>query len=278
MNKLTFTILILPLIFGLACGPKSKNIAWSSIDNIDTIPFKSEIIPSISFDTLEPNKLLDYLMGKFDPSAASDFAEIMDEHADRSGLYLHSETYEAFKQMYEHALRDSIHLVIRSATRNFDQQKTIWEKKWNGVTNLSSGRSAADIPDEKQRCLEILKYSSMPGSSRHHWGTDIDLNAFNNQYFESGEGKSTYDWLVSHAATYGFCQPYCEKNIQRPTGYEEEKWHWSYMPLSKRLTSLAKRHMNDRLIKGFAGAEQALHIEIVNNFVLGINSACTIED
>ncbi|NJK84501.1 MAG: M15 family metallopeptidase [Saprospiraceae bacterium] len=49
--------------------------------------------------------------------------------------------------------------------------------------------AAATTPNPQERALKILKYSSMPGTSRHHWGTDIDLNSFSNSYFEQGEGK-----------------------------------------------------------------------------------------
>ena len=43
---------------------------------------------------------------------------------------------------------------------------------------------------------EIMKYSSMPSTSRHHWGTDIDLNSLENSYFEKGEGKKySIGWL-----------------------------------------------------------------------------------
>ena len=41
-----------------------------------------------------------------------------------------------------------------------------------------------------------------------------------------------YGWLQTHAATYGFCQVYTEQGEERPEGYQEEKWHWSYMPLA----------------------------------------------
>ncbi len=64
----------------------------------------------------------------------------------------------------------------------------------------------------------------MPGA-RHHWGTDFDLNALNNAYFNTKDGKRIYDWLTQHAAEFGFCQPYTAKGGPdgRPIGYEEEK-------------------------------------------------------
>ncbi len=217
---------------------------------------------------------LDYLMGKFDPVTDSNFIEIKLEHADRTGLYLRKDTYSAFIRMYEAAQHDSIRLVIRSATRNFENQKRIWENKWTGETPLESNRRANLIADETMRAKEILKYSSMPGSSRHHWGTDIDLNAFNNRYFEEGEGLKIYQWLSVHAFEFGFCQPYTKKGISRPTGYEEEKWHWSFLRVSGHLIRLARASLRDDLINGFEGSEQAIRVGIVDNYVLGIDSLC----
>ncbi len=235
-------------------------------------------IPVVITDTLKRDHdtvwSIAYLMGKFNPVSDTNFVEIRPEHADRPGLYLRKETYAAFERMFEAALRDNVRLVIRSATRNFDNQKKIWENKWSGKTPLESTKRATLISDETMRAREILKYSSMPGSSRHHWGTDIDLNAFNNAFFEEGEGLKIYTWLTTHAPGFGFCQPYTEKGIHRPSGYEEEKWHWSFLPLSGAMTREVQESLRDELITGFQGAEQAIPIGIVRNYVLGIDSTC----
>ncbi len=53
----------------------------------------------------------------------------------------------------------------------------------------------------------------MPGTSRHHWGTEIDLNALNNKWFENGKGLKVYQLAYKNAAQYGFHQPYTAKNI-----------------------------------------------------------------
>ncbi len=272
--RYTFDLLVITF-FLIGCSAENKNASQPAIKspkaepaelNTDSIPiFKDQNVAQIT----------SYLVGKFDPAEHVDFVEVSKDHADRAGLYLRKDTYDAFKRMYKQALRDSITLVIRSATRNFDQQKDIWERKWTGQTILSSGQSAADISSEKQRCLEILKYSSMPGTSRHHWGTDIDLNAFNNQYFSSGEGKKVYDWLVKYAHQFGFCQPYTAKGSRRPYGYEEEKWHWSYLPVSGPLLILARKHLADPMIAGFAGADQAPSIQVKERYVLGIDPGCS---
>jgi LAS superfamily LD-carboxypeptidase LdcB len=217
----------------------------------------------------------EYVMGKFDPAKDTSFVVIDVKYADRAGLYLRSETYEAFKKMHKAAMEDGIKLVIRSATRNFDYQKGIWERKWTGARKVEGKNLSKAIPDHKTRALKILEQSSMPSTSRHHWGTDIDLNAFNNSYFEKGEGLKLYNWLQANADQYGFCQPYSPKGKDgRPHGYNEEKWHWSYLPIAVPLTDFAKANLSDDMIKGFKGAEVAPEIGVVEKYVLGINPQC----
>ncbi len=217
----------------------------------------------------------DYLMGRFEPAEHPDFTLIETQYADREGLYLRKDAYAAFLDMYESAKSDGVRLTIRSATRNFDYQKGIWEAKWTGARSIEDGKNASQAyPNPKERALKILEYSSMPGTSRHHWGTDIDLNAFNNEYFASGEGLKAYQWLSEHASEYGFCQPYSPKGEERPHGYNEEKWHWSYLPIALPLTALAKENLKDSMISSFKGAEAAEQIGVVEKYVLGINSDC----
>lgn len=224
--------------------------------------------PALEFST-------EYLMGKFDPAQHPDFTTVDKKYADEEGYFLRKDTYASFQKMWEAAKADGISLSIVSATRNFERQKSIWEAKWTGSRKIENGTNAAQkYPDAKTRALKILEYSSMPGSSRHHWGTDIDLNDLDNYTFEQGPGKKVYAWLKKHAHEYGFCQPYTAKSKERSTGYNEEKWHWSYIPVAQKLTDLAAQRLNDTMISGFKGAETANSIGIVEKYVLGVNKNC----
>ena len=49
------------------------------------------------------------------------------------------------------------------------------------------------------------------------------------------------------------------------------------MPLSKDLTEYAAGYLTDDMITGFLGAEVAPEIEVVKNYVLGINGRCSHE-
>ncbi len=225
-------------------------------------------------EPLDSTQLI-YVMGKFIPEQDENFIMIPDSISDKSGMYMRKQAFVAFISMYRAAKAEGITLQIRSATRNFDYQKGIWERKWTGETILSSGEDASKaFADEKERALNILKYSSMPGTSRHHWGTDIDLNNFNNSWFEAGEGLKLFNWLEAHASEYGYCRPYTAKDASRPEGYNEEKWHWSYMPLSSKLTEVAEQYLRDEMIRGFHGSSVASDIGVVRKYVLGINNSC----
>jgi LAS superfamily LD-carboxypeptidase LdcB len=207
------------------------------------------------------------LMGQFDPTLDSNFVEVAYPYTDRTGMLLRKEVYEAFKLMWEAAKKDNIELKIISSTRNFDQQKKIWEAKWD--------RYATETPDPKARALRILEYSSMPGTSRHHWGTDLDINDLNDASFVGkGVHRKVYEWMRQNAHRYGFGQPYTEKGADRPNGYNEEKWHWSYLPLSKKYREQYVQSVNEEEIRGFKGAETAVMIGVVKNYVSGVSLDC----
>jgi len=219
----------------------------------------------INQDTNEQQAVENYLMGKFNPATHKAFVKIPKRFANRSGYYLRKEAFDAYTKMYDAARKDGVNLVIRSATRNFNYQKSIWERKWRAQKKSRSPKSKA---------LNILSLSSMPGTSRHHWGTEIDLNAFNNTWFESGKGLKLFNWLNENAVKYGFNRPYTKKDAQRPSGYNEEKWHWSYTPLSIPMVRDAKLALKDKKITGFLGSNTAQQIGVVKNYVLGIDKCC----
>lgn len=262
----------------LSLSQASMANEWYASDrsqpNVEQPTYYAEPPPVNIQPPIDPNISVDFLMGKFTPRKHPDFVKIASRYASRKGMYMQREAYEAFKKMHADAKNAGITLTIKSAARNFNYQKGIWERKWTGKRKVEGQRLPQSIPAPVPRALKILEFSSMPSTSRHHWGTDIDLNAFNNKYFASGKGKREYEWLVAYAPFYGFCQPYTPKGRFRPYGYNEEKWHWSYKPLSKHYTQQARVRISDALINGFKGAQAASVIGVVNKYILGIDPQC----
>lgn len=270
MNQFFFLLLMLVMSVGCSSNTASSTAAMAAIAEADSIVSPTLLKP------MSDSVAVDYLLGQFDPAKDTNFARIADQHSAGSGrgAYLHKEAYKAFVDMYDAAKADGITLTIRSATRNFYRQKQIWESKWNGKRLQNGENLVQTTPDPIERAKKILHTSSMPGTSRHHWGTDIDLNAFENSYFKAGKGKAEYDWLVANAGQHGFGQPYTEKGEARPNGYEEERWHWSYLPLAKSYLKSYESQVTVDMIKGFAGAESAKPINVIENYVSGIHPAC----
>jgi D-alanyl-D-alanine carboxypeptidase len=205
----------------------------------------------------------EYLLGKFNPATHAWFVCIEKAFTDKEKIYMHREAYDAFKKMHTAAAANGIDLKIISATRNFDYQKGIWERKWS--------REQYKGMTELEKVRDILRYSSMPGTSRHHWGTDVDFNSVELSYFQNGAGKKLYTWLEEHAAEYGFAQTYTSKANGR-TGYEEEKWHWSYVTLSKEILNAYNSQISYADLKGFSGSGAAEASDVLRLYVNGIDS------
>jgi hypothetical protein len=103
----------------------------------------------------------------------------------------------------------------------------------------------------------------------------VDLN-FNrdNSYFEKGYGKKVYNWLQKHASEYGFCQTYTKKGPKRPHGYNEEKWHWSHLPIAHQYHRALSEHFSYEQLSGFKGAQTAQKLKIKEHYINGICPKC----
>lgn len=205
------------------------------------------------------NKAKAFVLGKFNYKEDIRFVKVKSIHAAKI-LYLNKEVYEAFQTMFEAAKEDGISLKILSGTRNFDEQKVIWERKWKRYSNL----------EPNERAKKILEFSAMPSTSRHHWGTDLDLNSLNNSYFSSEKGRKEYEWLTKNANRFGFYQAYTTKEYGR-TGYNLEKWHWSYLPLASRYLEFYNSNISYADINGFKGDSLAIANKMIANYVNGLS-------
>ena len=148
-------------------------------------------------------------------------------------IRLEVNTYKAFKKMEAAAKRDGIYLKIVSAYRGFERQKLIWNNKYEKFTN--------DFSLEPEKAIsEIIRFSTVPGTSRHHWGTDIDIidgnfpyeeNVLVSEKFEKdGLFYKLKNWLDNNSESFGFYLTYT--NDKNRKGFEFEPWHYSYKPVS----------------------------------------------
>jgi len=146
---------------------------------------------------------------------------------------LQKEAYDAFLLMRVSALKRGIDIEIVSGYRSFEHQKKIWTRKYKKFT--SEGLTPTETINK------IIEYSTIPGTSRHHWGTDIDiidgsqkapksvLNTIN--FIDNNVYSKLRVWLEENASKFGFYLVYTNETSRK--GFKYEPWHYSYKPLSK---------------------------------------------
>ncbi|MFC3024351.1 M15 family metallopeptidase [Vibrio zhugei] len=133
---------------------------------------------------------------------------------------------------------------IASGFRPFDRQCWIWNRKMSGEASIKDADNRPiDVSklSEHEKVMAILRWSALPGASRHHWGTDFDVYAHNAlpdatslqlepwEYL-SGHQSGFYQWLSEHLESFGFYFPY----QQGGSGVAFEPWHISHRATARR--------------------------------------------
>ncbi|MFQ6371028.1 M15 family metallopeptidase [Shewanella sp. YIC-542] len=188
-----------------------------------------------------------------------DTALVPYQSGDKHTFLLEAATAQAFSKMQMAARHDGIVLEVASAHRSFQRQLHIWNGKARGERPLlnANAEPIADIrqlpPNELLQT--ILLWSALPGTSRHHWGTDIDLfdnsqlqraqlQLVNHEYQPGGPCFAMHQWLSAHAQRFGFFRPF-QAGL---SGTSAELWHYSYHPVAEqRLKRYRLQHLETLL-------------------------------
>lgn len=163
------------------------------------------------------------------------------------GHRLVGEAAEAFADLKEEAARAGFDLAVASSFRSFSRQRDIWNGKASGARPVHDDAGlpvAVASLAPAQRLYAILRYSAIPGTSRHHWGTDIDVydaaavahdyrvRLTPSEVAPGGVFDPLHRWLDERMAagtSRGFYRPYGEDR----GGVAPERWHLSYAVLSE---------------------------------------------
>ncbi|HEY3731296.1 MAG TPA: M15 family metallopeptidase [Steroidobacteraceae bacterium] len=157
---------------------------------------------------------------------------------------LHPAVAPAFLTLRAAASRVGIDLTPVSSFRSFQQQLTIWNDKFHGRRPLldQRGRSLerAALSDD-ETVAAILLWSALPGASRHHWGTEIDVidrgalpsdyrvQLIPEEYAPGGVFERLGAWLPRHCDEHGFFLPYDRDR----GGVRPEAWHLSFASIAQ---------------------------------------------
>lgn len=157
---------------------------------------------------------------------------------------VHPQALAAFLDMKSDAARAGLDLTITSAFRDFSAQQRLWDMKYRGerpVYDAAGEALDAAALSDAARVEAIMCWSAVPGASRHHWGSELDLvdraampDGYRVQLVpaECVPGALFYPlhcWLDSNMHRYGYFRPYGRYR----GGVRPEPWHLSYSPVSQ---------------------------------------------
>jgi LAS superfamily LD-carboxypeptidase LdcB len=166
---------------------------------------------------------------------------------DLLGVPIHADVVEPFLRLREEAAFSGFDLQILSGFRGFEKQLSIWNRKVVGeLPVLDSHAVPLDVGalSERELAFAILRWSALPGGSRHHWGTDLDvfdaaarpagyeIELIPEEVEPGGMFGPLHDWLdrkIAESAAFGFFRPY---DLDRH-GVAPERWHLSYAPVAE---------------------------------------------
>ena len=206
----------------------------------------------------------DQLIGKSVPELHSDQIPLLKPVA------------ESFIEMQQKAKQEGITIEIVSAYRSYDRQKGIWNRKF--IRNAQKGLTPKD------NINKIIEYSTLPGTSRHHWGTDVDIIDGSQskegdvlvaeKFHDQGPYESLKVWMDKNARDYGFIRPYT--NNPKRKGFYYEPWHYSYAPISiPMLQDYLNLYLKNVLVtEGLEGKEaitSSFLADYIDQHVLGIH-------
>ncbi|SEL04305.1 D-alanyl-D-alanine carboxypeptidase [Aquimarina amphilecti] len=209
-----------------------------------------------SFHMIQSEFSKDDLMGKSDPVFYGDTYK------------LRKEAHEAFLKMKAKASESGIKIKTVSSYRNYAHQNRIWERKYKKFTK--EGLSPIEAINK------IIEYSTIPGTSRHHWGTDIDIVDGNpkqpkgllleKNFHEEGPFCKFKEWMDINANSFGFFLVYTNKKDRK--GFKYEPWHYSYAPLSiPMLKSYKKLNLKNELQSANLLGSDQFTIDFIQKYI-----------
>ncbi len=152
------------------------------------------------------------------------------------------------------AAQDGFDLRPFSSFRDFHTQARIWRRKFlleKPIFDQSGAPIDGGSLTEEERVWAILGYSALPGGSRHHWGTEIDVvdgvavdagapvDLLPHETAPGGVFSELHVWLGEHLTKFGFHRPY----DQWRGGMFAEPWHLSFSEVSEAALSALEPEM-----------------------------------
>ena len=183
---------------------------------------------------------------------------------------LHAEVVAPFLNLRRAALDEGFDLAPMSSFRDFARQLNIWNGKFSGERPMfDAGGAQLDAKSltPRERVDAILLWSALPGASRHHWGTDLDLvdrclseagyqiKLTREEFAPGGPFAALNLWLDANAPRFGFFRPF--QGVR--SGVQPEPWHFSFAPIAEK----ARRRLSPEVLRNAIAGAPLLGKEVV---------------
>jgi LAS superfamily LD-carboxypeptidase LdcB len=205
------------------------------------------------------------------------------------GAPMHREVVSSFRSLQAAAREAGFALAVLSGFRGFERQLSIWNRKAAGELPLLDSEARPLDPaalGDDELAFAILRWSALPGASRHHWGTDLDIydaaacppgyqvELVPAEVEGGGIFAPMHQWLderIAHDTAWGFFRPYDRDR----GGVAPERWHLSHAPTAaafqRRLApALLRDALRDAEIRLRDAVLDNLD-EIFDRFVMNVN-------
>ncbi|MEO6080953.1 MAG: M15 family metallopeptidase [Steroidobacteraceae bacterium] len=203
---------------------------------------------------------------------------------------LHPAVVEPFLALRAAAAVDGIDLLPVSSFRDFARQLNIWNAKCRGERELRDSEGvvvAAESLEPDALVSTILHWSALPGASRHHWGTDLDVvdaaaipegyrpQLVREEFAPGGLFAALDQWLATHAVQFGFYRPYGSYR----GGFQPEPWHLSHAPVAEQAlqqfsVAMLSQALDEADIEARAALQRCLP-QIVERYVMNVDAPPT---
>ena len=208
----------------------------------------------------------------------ADCSHLVSLQQDNQSFQLHPKAVSAWQIFRIEAIKAGFQPKIASAHRSFARQLLIWNEKATGRRPvLDDGENPINISNltEHELSFAILRWSALPGLSRHHWGSEIDIydaSAMSSGYnlqltVEETKGGGVfgdfYTWLDSKLESKqnycGFSRPY----MSAGNGIAKEPWHLSLLEVASQCEALIDK---DKAYEFIAAQDIKLKKIVLHNF------------
>ena len=167
------------------------------------------------------------------------------ESAGQKEFLIHRDVKTPLSGLIRDAQVNGFEFSIASSFRDYHRQAMIWNAKFSGerpILDCDSQPLDSTTLSDLEKIHAIMRWSALPGASRHHWGCELDVYARNllpqdtqlhlePWEYHTGHQAEFNIWLTEAMPKFGFYRPY-QHDLG---GVAIEPWHISHIDTGREM-------------------------------------------